>query len=180
MRRLLIALALAGVASYVVADVFPVESVKAAFLYRFASYVEWPPEVPQAPFVIGVAGSEEVATQLEALLPRMAVRGHAAQLRRVSRVSDLDGVHILYIGPGVLPRSRSLLAEAVKRPVLLVTDDEDGLGAGAVINFRDSDRNVRFEVSLAASDRARLKVDAALLSVAARVERRPHPVGENK
>jgi hypothetical protein len=72
------------------------------------------------------------------------------------------------------------LAEAVKRPVLLVTDDEDGLGAGAVINFRDSDRNVRFEVSLAASDRARLKVDAALLSVAARVERRPHPVGENK
>jgi hypothetical protein len=52
-----------------------------------------------------------------------------------------------------------------------VTDDEGGFSAGAVINFIEVDRNVRFEISLVAADRAGLKIDSALLSVASRVER---------
>ena len=62
--------------------------------------------------------------------------------------------------------------KAAQRPILVVTDDRRGLDAGSVINFLEADRNVRFEVSLGASDRARLKVDSALLSVAAHVAKR--------
>lgn len=155
------------------AAAFSADAVKAAFLYRFASYVEWPADAPAGPFVIAVAGSDAVVRQLETLLPRMTVHGRPAQVRRVTRVADLHGVHILYVGSGALARSRSLRGAALERPILIVTDDDAGLDAGGVINFIPSDRNVRFEVSLVAADRARLKINSALLSVAARVERRP-------
>lgn len=163
------------------AETFSVEAVKAAFLYRFASFVEWPADSPASPFVIAVAGDEDVARQLEVLVPRMVVNHQPVQLRRVSRVADLDGVHILYVGPDALPRTRTLRGAALERPILIVTDADRGLDAGAVINFVEADRNVRFEISLIAADRARLKIDSALLSVAAHVERRPpeiRPVDE--
>jgi YfiR/HmsC-like len=159
------------------APVFSIDAVKAAFLHRFASYVEWPEDAAAKPLVIAVAGADDVASQLEALLPRVTVRGSPPEVRRISRISELDGVHILFIGPKALSRTRALRTAALTRPILIVTDDDDGLDAGAVINFFESDRNVRFEISLIASDRARLKIDSALLSVAARVERRPQAAG---
>ncbi len=170
---LLASLACALFASLAHAAVFSVDAVKAAFLYRFASYVEWPEDASPGPFVIAVAGDEEVARQLDALVPGMSVHGQPVQVRRVTRASDLDGVHVLYVGPGPMPRTRALRAAAVSRPVLLVTDDQDGIKGGGVVNFIETNRNVRFEISLLAADRARLRIDSALLSVAARVERRP-------
>ena len=152
---------------------FSAESVKAAFLYRFASFVEWPEDAPAGPFVIAIAGADEVAKQLDDLLPHVNVNGRAAEVRRVAKPADLDGVHILYLGPDSLSRTRALRAAALARPILIVTDDEHGLDAGGVINFVQAERNVRFEISLLAADRARLKINSALLSVAARVERRP-------
>jgi hypothetical protein len=173
---LLTALVLSFGASTPRAETFAVDAVKAAFLYRFASFVEWPADSPVSPFVIAVAGDEEVAKQLEALAPRMQVNRRPVQLRRVARAADLDGVHILYVGPKALSRTRSLRSVAIERPILIVTDDDRGLDAGAVINFVEANRNVRFEISVIAADRARLKIDSALLSVAARVERRPPAV----
>jgi hypothetical protein len=175
------ALALLFAASALRAETFSVDAVKAAFLYRFASFVEWPADAPASPFVIGVAGDENVARQLEALVPRMVVNHQPVQMRRVSRVADLDGVQILYVGPDALARTRTLRGAALERPILIVTDDDRGLDAGGVINFVEADRKVRFEISLISADRARLKIDSALLSVAAHVERRPpaiRPVDE--
>lgn len=169
----LIALGLSVCASPSRAETYSVEAVKAAFLYRFASYVEWPADAPAAPFIIAVAGDEGVAKQLEALVPRMVVNRRPVQLRRVARAADLDGVHILYVGPKAMARTRTLRSRALERPILIVTDDDRGLDAGAIINFTETGRNVRFEISVIAADRARLRIDSALLSVAARVERRP-------
>ncbi|MEO8062125.1 MAG: YfiR family protein [Pseudomonadota bacterium] len=170
-------LVLAGVfaSSQSLAALFSADAVKAAFLYRFASYIEWPEDAPAAgPFVIAVYGAEDVAKQLDELLPKMTVHGRPALVRRVTRASELEGVHILYVGPKEpLARSRSLREAAILLPILIVTDDVRGLDAGGVINFIEASPKVRFEVSLAAADRARLKIASALLSVAARVERRP-------
>jgi hypothetical protein len=156
------------------AALFSADAVKAAFLYRFASYIEWPEDAPAGQFVIAVYGAEDVAKQLDTLLPKMNINGLPAQVRRVTRASELDGIHILYVGrDNTLARSRSVREAALMKPILIVTDDPRGLDAGGVINFIDVSRNVRFEVSLAAADRARLKIASSLLSVAARVERRP-------
>jgi hypothetical protein len=168
-------LTLSGVpASSALAQVFSADAVKAAFLHRFASYVEWPPEaISDGPFVIAIAGAERVADQLDELLPGMSLQGRPATVRRITSTRDLDGVHIFYVGAGMLARTRDLRAAARERPILLVTDGDDGFDGGGVINFIESDNKVRFEVSLTAADRTRLRIDSALLSVAARVERQP-------
>lgn len=152
---------------------FSVDAVKAAYLFRFAQYVEWPALPADASFVIAVSGAEDVAVHLEHLLPGMSVKGHRAEVRRVTRAQELEGVHILYIGAGAFARTRTLRAQAIERPILVVTDNERGLDGGGVINFIEVNRNLRFEISLVAADRSGLKINSALLSVAARVERRP-------
>ncbi len=102
----------------------------------------------------------------------MTVNGRHVMVRRVTRVQELDGVHMLFIGESAYSRSRTLRARAVERPILIVTEDENGIDGGAVINFIEVNRNLRFEISLIAADRSGLRINSALLSVAARVERR--------
>ncbi len=174
-RNLLLPLFLATCGLPAAAQVYSPDAVKAAFVFRFASYVEWPEDAPRdAPFVIAVAGASDVADQLAKLLPGLTVHGRRAELRRVTRVAELDGAHILYIGQEVVGRTRPLREAAKSRPILLVTDqDADGLDGGGVINFIQVSRNVRFEISLVAAERSRLKINSALLSVAANVIRRP-------
>ena len=152
---------------------YSVEAVKAAYLFRFAQYVEWPEATSDAPFIIAVSGADDVAAHLERLLPGMNVNGRRAEVRRVTRVQDLEGVHILFIGANTFGRTRALRTRAIEKPILIVTESEDGIDGGAVINFIEVDRKLRFEISLNAADRSGLRINSALLSVAARVERRP-------
>src|SRR5678815_100191 len=166
MCTLMIVIAVIG-APFARAAQFTVEAVKAAYLFRFAQYVEWPPLATDAPFVIAVSGAEDVAAHLERLLPGMSVNGHRAEVRRVTRPEELDGVHILYIGTKAFSRTRTLRTQAIERPILVVTDHELGLDGGGIINFIEVDRNLRFEISLIAAERSGLKIDSQLLSVAA-------------
>ena len=149
------------------------DAVKAAYLHRFAAYIEWPEPPPaDTPFTIGVLGADAVLAQLERLLPEINIQGRATAARAVKNLADLKGVSILYVAPGRLAAARPLLTAAASRGVLVVTDDPDGLKAGGVINFVRTGANVRFEVSQPAAARSGLKIDAALLAVAARVETR--------
>jgi hypothetical protein len=175
-RALLLGLVLAlpGVlSSSADAQAFSADAVKAAFLHRFASYVEWPPEaMGDGPFVIAVAGAEGVARQLDELLPEMTLQGRRAEVRRITRDADLRSVHILYVGAEALARTRELRAAAMDRPILVVTDEARG-GNGGVISFIEAGSRVRFAVALPAAERAGLRIDSALLAVAARVEPQP-------
>ena len=152
---------------------FSIDAVKAAYLFRFAQYVEWPGAQPDAPFVIAVSGAEDVAVHLERLLPGMTVNGRQVTVRRVTRAQELEGVHILFIGARAFSRTRAMRERAIEKPILIVTEDKNGIDGGGVINFIELNRNLRFEISLNAADRSGLKINSALLSVAARIERRP-------
>lgn len=150
------------------------DAEEAAFLSRFASYVEWPADASAGPFTFAVSGDDGIALELERLLAGAKVHGRRARVRRVGQPADLEaGVHVLYIAPEALARTRALREAALKLPILIVTKDSNGFDAGGVINFVERGQKVRFEVSLVAADRQRLRIDSALLSVAARVERRP-------
>ena len=152
---------------------FSVEAVKAAYLFRFAQYVEWPSAPAEQNFVFAVSGAEDVAVHLERLLAGMTVNGRRATVRRVTRAADLEGVNVLFVGADAFARTRTLRAHAIRHPILIVTESEQGLDGGGVINFIEVNRNLRFEISLNAADRSGLRINSALLSVAARVERRP-------
>src|SRR6185369_4048979 len=79
----------------------PETSVKAALLYKFASYVEWPPEAfasPDTPFVIGVIGADELAGELEQLVRSRTVNNRRIMVRRVKEGEMLAGIHMLFVG----------------------------------------------------------------------------------
>ena len=150
----------------------PEHSIKAAYLYNFASYVDWPPsalDVQDAPFAIGVLGDEQVAAELAPLMRGRQILGRPIAVRQVQSGDDLAGLHVLFIGRGSAAALPRLLDEARDHAVLVVTEWDGALEAGSAINFRLIDQRVRFEVSLDAADACGLSVSSRMLAVAERV-----------
>lgn len=146
-------------------------AVKAAFLFRFASYVEWPQQAtaqPEMPFVFGVAGSDEVASELEKIVAGRAISSRRAVVRRVTDASLARGVHVLFVGKGE-PAAATLLREARQHGALTVTETERGLEAGSAINFVVAENRVGFEISLEAAERGGHRISSRMLAVARRV-----------
>ncbi len=153
------------------AELYSESSVKAVYLYRFAGYVEWPPETPaHTRFTIAVMGDDQVAEALSRLLPQHSIRGQPAEVRVAHRVADLAGAQMIYVGENHRGDLRDALAAVEHRPVLVVTGETDGLAAGSVVNFVQDDNKIRFEISLDAATRVGLKISSQLLALAVRIQ----------
>lgn len=152
------------------------QDIEAAYLYKFGSYVTWPDEAfaaPDSPVVIGVADADELATTLKALTVGRTINDRAVVIRQVQNSSSLAGVHILFVGHPKSRLARELFAAAHGRPVLVVTDGEQGLDMGSAITFVVIADRVRFDVSLNTVQESGLKLSALLLSVAHSVSGAP-------
>jgi hypothetical protein len=150
-------------------------AVKAAFLYKFGNYVEWPNTVfrkPDDPLVVGVMGDDAVLANLEQLVTGRLAGSHPVRVRRVRDDEPIDGVHILYVAPASEAKVREALRRA-RGPVLPVTDLPGGLELGAAVNFLFDDGKVRFEASQRAAEQRGLRLSSRLLAVAQTVEGRP-------
>ncbi|MGH8221204.1 MAG: YfiR family protein [Steroidobacteraceae bacterium] len=154
------------------AEVYSEDAVKAAFLYRFAAYVTWPPQAARdvRTFTIAVLGADSIAQELERIVAGRMINGLPARVRRIEAIRALGDAQMLFVGDGSIDMLRRQIDRIAAQPILVVTDTPSGLDSGSTVNFLLIDRRLRFEVSLAAADRAGLKVSAELLSVAARVE----------
>jgi hypothetical protein len=153
------------------AGAYSADSVKAEFLYRFAGYVEWPSDQPRdAPFTIAVTAADGVFAELQRLTPGRTIQNRPVEIRKVSTAAELQNVQILYVPSFAQQSARVLLSAAIGRPILVVTDEADGLVHGSIVNFVESERHVRFEISLTAAERSNLKINSGLLSVASHVE----------
>lgn len=147
--------------------------VKAAYLYKFAGFVEWPEGSfgrPDAPVVIGVAGADALADQLEQTVAGHTANGRPLLVKRVKRGDSLAGIHMLFIASQDKALAQELLAASRGQPVLTVTDADETYGLGSMINFVIADERLRFEVSLKHAVAARLKISARMLSAAYRVQ----------
>lgn len=146
-------------------------SVKAAFLYKFAGYVDWPPpSLPglDTPYVIGVMGADDVAAELERLTAGRQVNGRRVIVRRIADLATAREVHILFAGRNEA-RLREVMRSLQRTPVLTVTDADGGLEAGAVVALLRVGDHVGFEVSSVAAERAGLAISSRMLGVARRV-----------
>jgi hypothetical protein len=171
-------LALYAVNPVLGAPAYSEDAVKAAYLYRFTQYIEWPEAASAAePFTIAVLDAPGVAAELRRILPNHRIKNSAAQVREIARVQDLGSAQMLYIGSAQIDRVRNAIAALAARPVLVVTDSEQGLAAGGILNFVMLEHRVRFEVSLIAADRSQLRISAEFLGVATRVQSADHNSG---
>lgn len=144
--------------------------VKAAFLYKFGAYVEWPSQAfpaPGTPFTIGVLGADAVAEELEQITAGRMVHGRPVAVRRLKRGDSLAGMHVLFVGQAA--RLAEILTSAKAQPLLVVTDAADGLPNGSIINFVPVENKLRFDIAVATAERMQLRISSRLLAVARKV-----------
>jgi hypothetical protein len=150
--------------------------VKAAFLFNFPSYVEWPPQAfsaPGDPLIIAIVGQDPFGPVLDELIAGRSVQGHPLTVRRFIRVPDAEAVHVAYLGysdPADIQFAAAILRD---RPVLTVADGDRLAEHGAMINLRLRGQRVGFDINLEAADAAGLKLSSQLLKLA-RIVRTPN------
>ena len=165
----------AALAGAVAASAAPAEqnrqdaAARAAYLYSFLGYIEWPSRalpLTDSPLVIGVFNAEEVAAELLLSTLGRKTNDRSVHIRRLQHGDSLDDIHLLYIGPGEPQQTHSLVRQVPQRWTVTVTDEADAGALAGVINFRHSDGRLRFDVSQAAAERGDFKLSSRLLSVA--------------
>jgi hypothetical protein len=169
---LLLACVCAGPAPRVQAqDAYAPEKVKAAFLYHFGKFIDWPKDAPSGDtFTIAVLGAKPVADELRQLAPDRSVQNRTLRVREIRSVDEVGAAQILFIHDDNSARLPRVLAPLHGRPVLIVTDVDDGLKMGAAINFTIAEQRLRFEISQAQAKQAGLYFSSRLLAIALRVE----------
>jgi hypothetical protein len=150
--------------------------VKAAFLYKFLDYIEWPPHAfadSASPLVIGVLGSDQAVSEVREVIGDRVAQGRGVLVRRHRDGDPLSGTHMLYVTQPETPRTTALSQVARGTGTVVVTEAENGLALGSVVNFRIVDGRVRFDIALAAAERTGLRISSRLLAVAQNVRTAP-------
>jgi hypothetical protein len=150
----------------------PEYRIKAAFLYKFGGYIEWPERAfarADSPIAIGVMGADALADELAEIVAGRNVNGRPVSVRKLRAGDSIAGLHVLFIGRSDSGRLPEILAAAKGRPLLTVTESEQALDLGSVINFVVVDDKVRFDVALVPAEQGSLKISARLLAVARKV-----------
>jgi hypothetical protein len=143
------------------------DEAKAAFVFNFAKFIEWPVGPATAgPLHIGVLGNDGVTDALSdiARVKKAGVRPLA--IRRVTAGDDLPKLHVLFLGASGKPQLTEILKRLNGSHVLTVSDVELFCQSGGVIGLMLDGNHLRFEVNLAAAERAQLRVSSKLLTLA--------------
>lgn len=148
------------------------DEVKAAYVHRFAGFVEWPAAsfaAADSPIVVGVAGAPGLQRELAAIVVGRLVQGRPLQVIEVTQPREAASVHMLVIGRAAWKRAGEWMSATKGHPVLTVTDMAQGLERGAALVIVETESRLRFEASVPAAEQAGLRLSSRLLSVAERV-----------
>ncbi|MCP5159565.1 MAG: YfiR family protein [Gammaproteobacteria bacterium] len=143
-------------------------AVKAAYLYNFAKFVEWPPgsfSTTDAPLSICIAGDDPFDNKLE-MLSGKVVEGHPVEVRHIPAATGFERCHVLFIGRVEQKRFKTLLARLGRLPILTVSDIDDFAQAGGMIGLIETEQRIRFDINLDAANQANLKLSSHLLKLA--------------
>jgi len=142
--------------------------VKAAFLYNFAKFVEWPEKVfssPDDPINLYILGEDPFDTAIETIRGK-TIRGRELKIKVISNIEDMDKCHILFICRSEKDGLESLLDRVKKSGVLSVADMDDFAVRGGIINFFKSGNKIKFEINVDAAQHSGLKISSKLLKLA--------------
>jgi len=146
----------------------PEYDVKAAYLFNFAQFVQWPPQAfssPSAPFVIGILGSDPFGGRLDRIVRGEVVRGHRLAVRHYGGTGDLRSCQILFIPKTESGRVGEALAAVRGSAVLTVGDTDHFVSQGGMIGFTMAGKSVRFQINSGAAQREGLTISSRLLKI---------------
>jgi hypothetical protein len=150
--------------------------LKAAFVYNFAKFVDWPPNVysgPQSPFAICILGTDPFGSVIDDALRGKTVADHPVVVRRDRDAAAARRCQIVFVSASEKHRLRDIL-ESLRGANVLVVGDADGFAAaGGTIELTLQDNRVRFAINPGAADGAGLTISSKLLALATIVHGAP-------
>jgi hypothetical protein len=141
--------------------------LKAAFIYNFTQFVDWPDKAfakPDSPIVITVLGENPFGNVLDQVTKGKQIRGRDIVVHYVKDPAKVGQTHILFVGA---PHNQNP-AEALRglTGVLTISDSDNFTANGGMIRFFSEENKLRFEINTKATDNAGIKVSAKLLQLA--------------
>jgi hypothetical protein len=152
--------------------------VKAAYLYNFGRFVQWPAKATTAggdSFAICVLGEDPFGTVLHATIAGETIGGKNVVAKRISKPQDGVNCRILFISSSEDRQLKEVLAALDKVSVLTVSDMAQFARRGGMVQFILDGKKVRFEVNLFTAERAGLTLSSQLLKLATNVRRSAQP-----
>lgn len=142
--------------------------VKAAFLYNFAKFVEWPKSTASEsskPLVLGILGEDPFGEDIQTISGKR-VKDKTFQVIRSERLQELDNCDILFISASMKGQLDHILEKINGKPVLTVSDTRGFAEQGVMINLFMVNNKIRFEINPHAVKRSDLKMSSQLLKLA--------------
>lgn len=150
---------------------YPEYQIKAAFLYNFTQFVEWPTNAfptPDSPLIIGILGSDPFGNTLDDIVRGEKVNGHPLTVSRHHSIEELkaQACHILFISQSEKGQTEDILNELKGRSILTVGETEGFAKNGGMIRFITEKRKTRLRINAEAARNVQLNVSAKLLRLA--------------
>lgn len=142
--------------------------VKAAFLYNFAKFVEWPAssfENEGSPLVIGVFGENPFGSELENLVRGRKINGHPIFIKSVPSAAAVRNMHVLFISAAENERLGEFRTAVRNAGILTVGETDEFARRGGIIQFVPDGDKIRFEIRADQAASAGLKISSQLLKL---------------
>ena len=140
--------------------------LKAAFLFNFLQFAEWPADAfatAESPIVLGVFGEDPFGRSLDQLVQDAAVNGRRIEVRRYQRAEEIEVCHLLFVNLRNMTRLKAVLAALQGRSILTVGDADGFLEQGGIIQFVMQDERIRLRINLDAATSAHVTLSSKLL-----------------
>ncbi len=151
-------------------------NIKAAFVYNFTRFIEWPDSAfaePRSPFVIGVIGADPFGSRLEAIMNGETVKGRPIQIRRFNNLSQSGNCHIVFVSGKTQADVKKLCEQLRGKPILTVSDRKNFDEEGGIIMFATEDNRIKVIINSTAAKASTLNISSKLLKIAELKEEQP-------
>ncbi|OGP69342.1 MAG: hypothetical protein A2169_09630 [Deltaproteobacteria bacterium RBG_13_47_9] len=142
--------------------------IKAAYLYNFTKFVEWPPEAFEddfSPINLFILGADPFGEALDSIKNR-TVQGRRLNIKYVNHIEEVSGCHILFISASEKENLRSILRILKNSTILTISETENFSKRGGIINFIQVENKIHFEINPDAAQQGKLKISSQLLRLA--------------
>lgn len=145
--------------------------LKAAYVFNFVKFVEWPASPVGAPLTVCFVGAEGVHNAFASGIEKKRAGGHPLKARNLQADEPLDNCHAVYVHAPVVSANPTLVGRHSARPLLTVSDAPGFTRLGGMIEMFTENNRLRFNINVTHAEHAGLRISSSVLKLAAAVER---------
>ncbi|MEJ6979076.1 YfiR family protein [Pedobacter sp. P351] len=144
------------------------DQLKAAFIYNFTRFVDWPPDyfsTSSSPFIIGILGDESFKSYIDEIVKGEKLGDRAIVVQRYRTVKEIKHCHILFISAYEATRIKGAIPALNRRGILTVSDGAEFAKWGGIVRFFKDDNKLRLQINIDEAKSSQLIISSKLLSL---------------